>query len=109
MFSQSGLSLNVFLGEKQGTTCYSFCMGCDPRPFPRLDSLVETNVDPDRCLTVSINWGIRLTVDAGVRNLLSQIAEECELRLSQGSLTTSDICLKVNTDSIVTLFFKNIH
>jgi hypothetical protein len=57
--------------------------------------LAASTPDKNRSLTVSINWGIRLTTEKGVQNLLLQMSEECEKRLAAEELGTCDIILKV--------------
>lgn len=86
--------LQSLLGKKLGETLWSFCHGCDPRPVPHPQYGIG---DDDRTLTVSVNWGIRLTSERGVTSFLKQMAQECERRLTDAEGTTSDLTLKVSS------------
>lgn len=97
--------IQTILGKRNGEVLWQFCHGCDPRPIPNPQAGVG---DTDRTLTVSVNWGIRLTSERGVSNFMRQMAEECALRLREAEGTTEDITLKVRTFNFILLIRRRM-
>lgn len=89
--------LQNVLGTKLGETVWSFCLGDDPRPIPTPQHGVGDKGHGDRTLTVSVNWGVRLTSERGIANFLTQMAQECEKRLYEADGSVGALTLKVTS------------